>query len=329
MIAKELYYIGAALAYNKKGEENKVKKYLLLICIIILSSCAKKYDDSERAKRLQKIADKMELIIHNINYPNRHFESDSAANKYIKDFNPNIFFTVLKNIKLKDDYVLDYCIDDNKEPLYCRTPILYARKAEEKPFKSLNEYQKAVNKLVNNNGKYESRFNNDNNYKFEKWIELKDNEESYFEYAVLNIYSKQFLNQIVGYNDWDIVCTKGRFDKIRDSINNYSHNKIEDTPITKSLEPIITRSGDEVTLSLCCFSKWKGLIRKIFKIKLDASHDFTKNGNLISPIQKGQIRYLNIFVELYSNVKIILFNTITMYNKARFKLNYSNQYGIL
>lgn len=260
-------------------------KYILLLSVVCVSyiiiTYPEQYDDSPKAIKYQQIADNIENIIHNI--PDIEIDYNELLTlKPAKAFDPNVFLKVLKNIKLKDNYVLDYYIF--QVDAFGGSPILYARNINDKPFINYMDHR---NKLLD---VYGDEYYKDP-YKVENFIELNKTEQSYFEYAIFSVLSDQFYLAWHGYyNDWQIVCTKEKLTKVLNNVIYYPENSgdsLKAIRIKKSLEPIFEDRGDMMKVSINMFSKWGGLITRKFFINKKSPYTIEERRWQIS-------NYLNI-----------------------------------
>lgn len=254
-----------------------MRMYIIILCLLFCS-CAKKYNDSQKAIGYQKTVDKMESILKNIPRVDIEEKNDSTL-KPAKAFDPNIYLSALSHIKLKPGYVLDYVI---LRGFMGGEPYIYARKANEKPFSTLHEYEGKLEKLNPPCGIY----HNHSPYSIESQIELTDEDESYIEYVVFNIMKEQFyLWWHSNYNDKQIVFTKEKFARILDPLP-YASDSLKEKISSLYLEPIVTRKDSAVDVSLPVFSHWGGLVRRHYTISKSLPHHITNVPFYLSDIDK-------------------------------------------
>lgn len=253
-------------------------RYFMLILCLLFCSCAKNYNDSQKAIGYQKTVDKMERILKNIPRVEIEEKSDST-HKPANAFDPNVYFSALRHIKLKPGYVLDYVI---MRGFMGGEPYVYARKANEKPFSTLHEYKEKLNNLTPHYGIY----HNHSPYSIESQIELKDEDESYIEYVVFNIMKEQFyLWWHAHYNDKQVVFTKEKLARILDPLP-YASDSLKEKVSSLYLEPIVTRKDSVVDVSLPVFSHWGGLVRRHYTISKSEPHHITNIPFYLSDVDK-------------------------------------------
>lgn len=257
-------------------------RYFMLILCLLFCSCAKKYNDSAKAVAYQKTVDKMESTLKNIPRIEIEEKNDSTR-KPANAFDPNIYFSALRHIKLKPGYVLDYVI---MKGFMGGEPYVYARKANEKPFQTLHEYSAKLDELEKTDRSEYSIYHNHSRYSTETEIELTDTDESYIEYVVLNIMKEQFyLWWHSNYNDKQIVFTKEKLARILDPLP-YASDSLKDKVSSLYLEPIVTRKDSVVDVSLPVFSHWGGLVRRHYTISKSEPHHITNMPFYTSDVDK-------------------------------------------
>jgi hypothetical protein len=164
------------------------------------------------------------------------------------------------------------------------SPILYARKKDQKPYPDYIQLGQAGNTLT--------RAENDisliwltkddgDTAKYGNQINIDKSTQGYYEYTVLQLLGGQFY-QFYKANMYDvrIVCIDSRIEDILKEIENSEMTPIDENFKTTArnfdLQPTVVVGEDNVTVSLVLFTKWGGFIRATFTMNHDYPHSVTK-----------------------------------------------------
>ncbi len=111
------------------------------------------------------------------------------------EFDANQYFNVLTRVSMREGYVLDYVYQSDGLGGY---PLLYARPSDQAGYASPAE--------IPHNAELPE---------FQRYVEVDDTEQGYFEYVVLDIMADQFyLYWHANYNDYEIVCDRDEVNEI-------------------------------------------------------------------------------------------------------------------
>jgi len=131
------------------------------------------------------------------------------------DFDPNSYFEILKHISMEPGYTLDYVYFST---LMGAEPILYARKTDQKPFQSTNEFYEATGEDRNEN-------------RYLEHVRTDGTPQGFLEYVILAIHGEQFyLYWHANYNDLQVVCTPAGVNEIIKKLEEYDFG----VPLTDS-----------------------------------------------------------------------------------------------
>ncbi|MBV6392305.1 MAG: hypothetical protein KPEEDBHJ_01527 [Anaerolineales bacterium] len=197
----------------------------------------------------------------------------SLAQSEAKDgseFDLNEYFNVLTNLSMREGYVLDYIYAVDSLGSY---PIPAARPVDQPPYSS------------SENPPEEPGF-----YDYWKYIEIKDTEQGYFEFAALRIMANQFyLVWHANYNDWQIVCDRAAVDAIADEINSGSYSiqfddrQMKQIEALNNIEPLVTLTDTGALVEIVTFTKWGGFFRATYSIDRAFPHEIieTQRENIV------------------------------------------------
>ncbi len=175
------------------------------------------------------------------------------------EFDANQYFNVLTHVSMREGYILDYVyhVDD-----LGAFPMLYARPLDQTPYSSAEDVAGST-KLPD----------------FREYVVLKDAEQGYFEYAVLNIMAGQFyLDWHANYNDTEIVCNRESVDDIVFSVNegnigsNLNLAQQTKARAIKNIEPVVTLTENAAKVRIVAFTKWGGFFRLTYTIRREFPH---------------------------------------------------------
>jgi len=152
-------------------------------------------------------------------------------------YDPNKLIDILPNVKLKDNYILDYVYVYNESGGH---PKLYIRKIEDEPFKKIKEY----NKWQENNSLLE-------------YIEVDKTEDSFLQVAVLQELGETFfLYWHSNYGSKNIIIDKS---KISFWFDKESKQIIEKSDYT----PKVKIENNEIEVVYFIFKRFGGGILKV------------------------------------------------------------------
>ena len=175
------------------------------------------------------------------------------------EFDVNQYFTVLNNISMHEGYLLDYVYISES---LGGSPLLYARPEGQAPYTSMEDVP-ANTQLPD----------------FREYLEIKDVEQGYFEYVVLNTMANQFyLDWHALYNDSEIVCSSDEVNTIITDISDGSFGNPLDISgqvkarTMKNIEPTVQLTEDGAIVEVILFTKWGGFYRQTYTISRSFPH---------------------------------------------------------
>lgn len=182
------------------------------------------------------------------------------------EWNANTYFDVLTHLSMEDGYVLDYVYAFDGS---AGSPELYARPEEAVPFKTFDEYGKALNTYTRPENDISTVWfvMGEETGLFGNKIKIDDTKEGYYEYTVLQLLGEQFyLFWHSNYNDTRIICDAGELEGLLESIGDSGFGEPVDEDFKEQarkidLQPTVDIGTDTVTVSLVVFSKWGGFTR--------------------------------------------------------------------
>jgi hypothetical protein len=187
----------------------------------------------------------------------KYFQQENPV-KQGGEFDPNRYFEVLTHLKMQSGYTLDYVyLFDGLGGM----PLLYARRADEKPFQTAAEFE------VAKPASYLSA------------VETDDTPESYLQLSLLALLGSRFYQYWhAGYNDNQILCGSGDIDRIIAEneksdfgIQMNAGQKLQARAISQP-GPTVEMAADKVTVRMVIFSNWGGFIRRTYTINHPSPH---------------------------------------------------------
>ena len=148
-------------------------------------------------------------------------------------------------------------------------PILYVRKTSEERHASFFDTMEAPG------------------YKYLNYVHIENNEQGYFQFALLSLLGGKFyLYWHANYFDTIVICSKDALDNV---IERYHLNKripetvIEKLKNTKYFLPLVNIDDKWATVKLLKFSKWGGFFLKYVSIQRTFPHkiDVKKSENIV------------------------------------------------
>jgi hypothetical protein len=175
------------------------------------------------------------------------------------EFDANEYFKVLSHLSMQEGYTLDYFYASD---FLGSSPYLYSRPVDQTPYASSTDFPGGPAL-----GNYYDH------------IEMKDVEQGYFEYVVMNIMAPQFyLVWHANYNDTQIVCEREAADAIVEQINAGDFGmKMDATQQAQirslaNIEPLVKLTGDSAVVEIVTFTKWGGFFRRTYTISRAFPH---------------------------------------------------------
>lgn len=180
----------------------------------------------------------------------------SAANpvKQGGEFDPNRYFEVLRALRMRDGFIVDYVYHQDGMGGY---PILYARALDQPPYRDESAYRAA--------GDHPD---------YLRYVEPRDDPRGYFELALFAVTANQFyLDWHANYNDWRIVCDADGVDEIIASLGTPDVPGAPMDPEQQAaaraivdVPPSVTMEDRTVTVRMVVFTKWGGFVRRTLTI---------------------------------------------------------------
>jgi hypothetical protein len=219
-----------------------------------------------------------------------HFDDGNPA-KQPGDFDMNHYFSVLTHLSMEPGFVLDYLFTGSDG--FGGRPLIYVRKAEDKPFTSYEEYETAQENAVRiqNNYDFIGFVMYGNTTELGNKIKVDGTPQGYFEYVLLQIMGGQFyLVWHANYDDATIICDKVSLEKtVKESIQGMGFDLMPTTSSGRGsysefmakakfidFQPVITLGDKTVAIKVIIFTKWGGLVQYTFTINKEYPHTITK-----------------------------------------------------
>ena len=176
------------------------------------------------------------------------------------EFDVNEYFNVTPNLSMQEGYALDYVIIPDSLGSF---PLLAARPVDQPPYKSSSEV--SVDSELTNYWKY---------------MEVRDNEQGYFEYASFLLLANQFyLVWHANYNDLGIVCDRATVDNIVANVNDggfgieFDREQMKQIKVLQNIEPLVKLTDTTAIVELVVFSNWGGFYRMTYTIDRSSPHE--------------------------------------------------------
>lgn len=196
-----------------------------------------------------------------LEYPDHLMQPDSVKTE--DDFDVSQYWMVLDHLSMRSGYVLDYVYQFDGMGGY---PVLYARPADEAPYKTYPEYQAAMEKTPEPDGAG----------LYTDYIELDGTAESYIQLAVLQVMANQFyLFWHANYNDLTIICDTESLETLVSQPDDFGNDLPRDVQrAARALdpEPALETGRDAVKVRFTAFTKWGGFVRVGYMISRDFPH---------------------------------------------------------
>lgn len=186
------------------------------------------------------------------------------------EFDVNEYFDVLRNLSMQEGYALDYVFLSDFLGSF---PLLAARPTNLPPYTSSTDLSDGSD-LTD----------------YWKYIEVRDTEQGYFEYASFLIMANQFyLVWHANYNDTEIICNREAVDAIVAERNTgnfgmeFDREQMRLIRVMNNIEPLIKLTDSTAIVEMVTFSKWGGFYRMTYTIDRNFPHRIidTKEENIV------------------------------------------------
>lgn len=207
----------------------------------------------------------------------RYVIDQMHAYKQLEDFNPNMYFSFMKRLRMQEGYVLDYVYySDGMGGL----PVVYARKESDPPFSSYDEFMAAYDKKTKSESSYNSLITHGSDY-LEKVV-VDGTAESYFEFLTLAWLGDQFkLEWHSLYNDYKFMCDYSDMKYVYDSMSIFDYGEekfllpadVEFNAQFIDYTPRVSVNAENVLIRLVMFTKWGGFNELYYTVGRDDPMD--------------------------------------------------------
>ncbi len=256
------------------------KKLWLMLAVVglIFNGCGSVIGTAEKplsAKYCQEVIDQIKVMQPRV-IPGNLAQAEGMNDE--DDFNANAYFDVLKNISMEGGYVLDYAYFIGGPG---GMPALYARAKSQKPYKNFTAFSNASETLTRPAGDVSIIYlvKEKNGVKYGNKVNVKNTNEGYFEYTLLQIMGPQFyLLGRANMYDIRIACEGSEVEKILADIDSADLTPIDDgfrgSARALDLNPVVEATSQNVTVKLVGFSMWGGFQRYSYTIAKEKPHSF-------------------------------------------------------
>jgi hypothetical protein len=169
------------------------------------------------------------------------------------EFDVNQYFNVLTHVSMREGYTMDYVYQNDSLGGF---PLVYARPVDQPSYGSVTDIP-ANTELPD----------------FREYLQVKDVEQGYFEYVVLDIMANQFyLFWHANYNDSLVVCNRQQLYDIVAQISSGEFGSALDPAgqakarTLRNIVPAIRLAGDTAVVEIVTFTKWGGFYRYTYTI---------------------------------------------------------------
>jgi hypothetical protein len=220
------------------------------------------FEENFSASRCKEVVAEFNGLIDGLELPGHLMKED--AEKTDRDFDVNLYFTVLDRLSMEPGYVLDYVyfyIDD-----FAGGPYLYARRADEPPYKNYDEFSDAGGG---------ANLSEREDY-YPHHIVADGSPESFFQLSLLRIQGDQFyLFWHANYNDARIVCDHDDANATLADLGSRYLSTEEILPNVGEIDfsPVVLMDEDQVQVDVVIFTKWGGFIRDSVTMKREFPHE--------------------------------------------------------
>lgn len=186
------------------------------------------------------------------------------------EFDVNEYFSVMTNLSMQEGYALDYVFLSDFLGSF---PLLAARPIDQPPYTSSTDVPDGSDLMD-----------------YWKFMEVKDTEQGYFEYASFLIMANQFyLVWHANYNDTEIICNREAVDGIVTKRNTgdfgmeFDKEQMRLIRAMSNIEPLVKLTDSTATVELITFSKWGGFYRMTYTIDRNFPHTIldSKEENIV------------------------------------------------
>lgn len=184
----------------------------------------------------------------------------NSMDQLCHDFEINQYFKSLPRLSMRQGYTLDYLIHQDGMGSY---PILYVRPVDQLAYPDEQAYAQAQSegKLLPGD--------------VLDYVVVEDSAAGYLDFAVLSLLRGQFyLGWHANYFDTTVVATSEQLENLLASTGFGMEipKEVAEAARKLDLNPLVTMTDKEVTVSLVIFTKWGGFYRQTFKFNRANPH---------------------------------------------------------
>jgi hypothetical protein len=219
-------------------------------------------DDNITNLACQKIVDALSLLQKK--YKSIDYTKDTPMLEGM--FNVNEYFSVLEHLQIESGYTLDYVYHNLGGSGH---PYIYARKANQTPYKVFTEIAKdSENDWLNH-------------------VQIDSSKQGFFQFVVLRKMGPQFyLYWHSAYNDHTIVCDRDGLEKVlsRQTFQNIKiPQDVQEKARKLDITPKVNYDNSKVIIKIVYFTNWGGFIEETSTISLNFPHQIidTKTQTLV------------------------------------------------
>lgn len=224
----------------------------------------------------REIVSQFSNLTSGLEFP-EHFEEENPV-KTSSDFNVSEYFTVLDRLSMEPGYVLDYVYYFGG---IGGEPVLYARKADQAPYRDYAEYSKD-----NPSG---TPLDEDD---YLNHVQTDGTPEGFFQLYVLQTLAGQFyLFWHANYDDYRIICESSELSPslaIDADSGDLAFNEAIREASLQNFTPVVEMNDDEVRVNAVVFTSWGGFLRKSLTAKREFPHEIVdENTEVLVPYDCG------------------------------------------
>ncbi len=220
------------------------------------------------------------LALHDTEADANFFNGENKTGKP-GSFDPASSFQALNHLSMQPGYRLDYVYF--MDGLGGR-PLLYARKIDQAPFASYDDYLKAIG-----GGRDQRSYEElDNAYDYLKFLRSDDTSAGYFQYVAMATMGNQFYLWWHGlYNDFRILCSYQDLEEVQKQLAAWGSEglnipaEVMEKASKINFAPTVHLTADSAVVRVVGFSKWGGLIEEYFTLSRQFPHNLLDSGGQI------------------------------------------------
>lgn len=219
------------------------------------------------------------LALHDAPADENFFNGEAKTGKP-GSFDPASSFQVLNRLSMQPGYRLDYVYF--MDELGGR-PLLYARKIDQAPFASYDDYLKAVG--GRDQRSYEEL---DKAYDYLQFLRSDDTSAGYFQYVAMATMGNQFYLWWHGlYNDFQILCSYEDLQGVQKQLAAWGSEglnipaEVMEKASKINYTPTVHLTADSAVVRVVGFSKWGGVIEEYFTLSRTFPHNLLDSGGQI------------------------------------------------